>query len=111
MRNARAPARSPTEPSVTPPSLVITTPILAFMVSEFLPGQPLQRMLPHGWLNWILLMPATLVVLWAGSSMSIHGHIAIFLGAFFTAALSLPWSSGDEPAAREVLEIDQPRIE
>ena len=32
---------------------------------------------------------ALVVVVWAGSSMSIHGHIAIFLGAFFTAALSL----------------------
>ena len=32
---------------------------------------------------------ALAAVLWAGYSMSIHGHIAIFLGAFFTAALSL----------------------
>ena len=29
-------------------SALITAPILAFMISEFLPGQPLQRMLPHG---------------------------------------------------------------
>ncbi len=36
-----------------------TAPILAFMVSEFLPGQPLQRLLPHGWMNWILLALAT----------------------------------------------------
>src|SRR6266849_3229970 len=28
-------------------------------------------------------------VLWAGVHMSIHGYIAIFLGAFFTAALGL----------------------
>jgi hypothetical protein len=28
-------------------------------------------------------------VLWAGFHMSIHGYIAIFLGAFFTAGLSL----------------------
>jgi hypothetical protein len=32
---------------------------------------------------------ALVVVVWAGYSMSIHGHVAIFLGAFFTAALSL----------------------
>ena len=32
---------------------------------------------------------AVAFVLWAGYPMSIHGHIAIFLGAFFTAALSL----------------------
>ena len=44
----------------------ITAPILAFMVSEFVPGQPLQRMLPHGWLNWTLLTLASPVVLWGG---------------------------------------------
>jgi hypothetical protein len=32
---------------------------------------------------------ALVVVLWAGYPMSIHGHVAIFLGASFTAALSL----------------------
>ena len=32
---------------------------------------------------------ALVVVVWAGYPMSIHGHIAIFLGAFFTAGLSL----------------------
>ena len=32
---------------------------------------------------------ALVAVVWAGYAMSIHGHIAIFLGAFFTAALSL----------------------
>src|SRR5690349_14797069 len=36
-------------------SAAITTPVLALMVSEFVPGQPLQRMLPHTSLNWILL--------------------------------------------------------
>ena len=41
-------------------SSVITAPsALAFMVSEFLPGQPLQRMLPHGSVNWILFALAT----------------------------------------------------
>src|SRR5688572_15708837 len=34
-------------------SLVLTLPILAFMVSELLPGHPLQAMLPHGAVNWI----------------------------------------------------------
>jgi P-type Cu+ transporter len=29
-------------------SAAMTAPILAFMVSEVLPGQPLQRLLPHG---------------------------------------------------------------
>src|SRR5258706_3417787 len=43
-------------------SLAITAPILALMVSEFLPGHPLQQMVPHGWLNWIQLALATPVV-------------------------------------------------
>jgi P-type Cu+ transporter len=45
-------------------SAAITVPMLAFMVSEFLPGHPLQALLPHGWMNWILLALATPVVLW-----------------------------------------------
>ena len=47
-------------------SALITAPILAFMVSEFIPGQPLQRVTPHGWLNWIESALATPVVLWGG---------------------------------------------
>ncbi|MDP3720126.1 MAG: heavy metal translocating P-type ATPase [Acidobacteriota bacterium] len=46
-------------------SLVITAPILAVMVAEFLPGHLLHR-LPAGWLNWIELALATPVVLWGG---------------------------------------------
>ncbi len=44
-------------------SLVVTAPILAFMVSEFLLGWPLQQLVPHGALNWIQLALATPVVL------------------------------------------------
>ncbi|MEO8257866.1 MAG: heavy metal translocating P-type ATPase [Acidobacteriota bacterium] len=47
-------------------SLVVTAPILAFMVSEFLPGQPLHHLLPAGALNWLELALATPVVLWGG---------------------------------------------
>ena len=47
-------------------SLALTAPILALMTSEFLPGQPLQRMLPAGILNWVELALATPVVLWGG---------------------------------------------
>jgi P-type Cu+ transporter len=46
-------------------SLAITTPILAFMVAEFLPGD-LLRLVPAGWQNWIELALATPVVLWGG---------------------------------------------
>ena len=58
-------------------SAAITAPILAFMVSEFLPGQPLQRVLPHGWLNWILLALATPVVLWGGWPFFVRGWASV----------------------------------
>jgi len=46
-------------------SLALTTPLLGFMIAEFLPGHLLHR-LPSGWLNWIELTLATPVVLWGG---------------------------------------------
>ena len=56
---------------------LITAPMLAFMVSEFLPGQPLQRMLPHGCLNWLLLMLASPVVLWGGWPFFVRGWASV----------------------------------
>jgi Cu+-exporting ATPase len=47
-------------------SLVLTAPILAVMVDEFIPGQPLHDALPMGALNWFELALATPVVLWGG---------------------------------------------
>jgi P-type Cu+ transporter len=47
-------------------SLLLTAPILGFMVDEFIPGQPLHHVLPMGALNWFELVLATPVVLWAG---------------------------------------------
>jgi Cu+-exporting ATPase len=47
-------------------SLAVTLPILALMVSEMLPGQPLQRALAPSALAWIQLALATPVVLWGG---------------------------------------------
>ncbi len=47
-------------------SLILTAPILAFMASDFLPGQPIQRLLTHRALNWVELALATPVVLWGG---------------------------------------------
>ena len=47
-------------------SLALTVPILAFMVAEFLPGQPLQRLFAPGARNWIELALVTPVVLWGG---------------------------------------------
>jgi P-type Cu+ transporter len=47
-------------------SLLFTAPILALMVSEMLPGQPLQHLLTPAWLNWVQMALATPVVLWGG---------------------------------------------
>jgi Cu+-exporting ATPase len=58
-------------------SALITAPMLAFMVWEFLPGQPFQRMLPHGWMNWILLVLASPVVLWGGWPFFIRGWASV----------------------------------
>jgi Cu+-exporting ATPase len=46
-------------------SAVLTAPILALMISEMLPGKPLQRLLGPGAV-WIQLLLATPVVLWGG---------------------------------------------
>jgi len=58
-------------------SALVSAPLLAFMVSEFLPGQPLQRMLPHGWMNWIQLVLATPVVLWGGWPFFVRGWASV----------------------------------
>jgi Cu+-exporting ATPase len=55
----------------------ITAPILAFMVSEFVPGTPLQTILPHGAMNWIQLVLATPVVLWGGWPFFARGWASV----------------------------------
>ena len=70
----------------------ITAPILAFMVSEFLPGHPLQTMLPHSWLNWILFALATPVVLWGGWPFFVRGWASVvnrYLNMFTLIALGV----------------------
>jgi Cu+-exporting ATPase len=47
-------------------SLVLTIPILAFMVAELLPAGLLDGLVPHGLRNWIEFGLATPVVLWGG---------------------------------------------
>jgi Cu+-exporting ATPase len=44
----------------------LTLPLLAVMVSDVLPGHPLQHLLPGPLLGWIELILATPVVLWGG---------------------------------------------
>jgi P-type Cu+ transporter len=45
---------------------VLTLPLLAVMVSDILPGHPLQHLLPGRLLGWMELILATPVVLWGG---------------------------------------------
>jgi len=58
-------------------SAAITVPILGFMISEFVPGRPLQTMVPHGWMNWIQLVLATPVVLWGGWPFFVRGWASV----------------------------------
>jgi Cu+-exporting ATPase len=44
----------------------LTLPLLAVMVSDVLPGHPLQRLLPGPLLGWMELILVTPVVLWGG---------------------------------------------
>src|SRR4051812_14824988 len=47
-------------------SVVLTTPLLALMLSEMIPGQPLQHLLGSASVSWVQFILATPVVLWAG---------------------------------------------
>ncbi len=58
-------------------SLALTLPILAVMVSEFLPGQPIQHAVSPEPLNWIELALATPVVLWGGWPFFVRGWASI----------------------------------
>ena len=58
-------------------SLVVTVPILAYMVSEFLPGQPLQHALPPAAMTWSQFLLATPVVLWGGWPFFVRGWASV----------------------------------
>ena len=58
-------------------SSLITAPILALMVSEFLPGQPMQHLLPHDTMNWLGFVLATPVVLWGGWPFFVRGWASV----------------------------------
>jgi Cu+-exporting ATPase len=57
-------------------SAVLTLPILALMVSEMLPSQPLQHRLGAG-ADWIPFLLATPVVLWGGYPFFVRGYQSI----------------------------------
>ncbi|HZA35357.1 MAG TPA: heavy metal translocating P-type ATPase [Vicinamibacterales bacterium] len=58
-------------------STVLTVPILAFMVSEFLPGQPVQHALSPVWMTWSQFVLATPVVLWGGWPFFVRGWASV----------------------------------
>jgi P-type Cu+ transporter len=58
-------------------SLVVTLPILAFMVSEVLPGQPLQHALAPSWITWSQFLLATPVVIWGGWPFFVRGWASV----------------------------------
>jgi P-type Cu+ transporter len=58
-------------------SLVLTAPILAFMIGEMLPGRPLDRLVPHGLRNWVEFALATPVVVWGGQPFFERGWASI----------------------------------
>jgi Cu+-exporting ATPase len=47
-------------------STALTVPVFAIGMSDLIPGEPLQRLLPPGILTWIQLLLASPVVLWCG---------------------------------------------
>ena len=47
------------------------------MLSEFLPGHPLDRLVPSGLRNWIELALATPVVLWGGWPFFVRGWASV----------------------------------
>ncbi len=58
-------------------SLALTLPILAAMVSEMLPGQPIQRAVSPRTLNVVELALATPVVLWGGWPFFVRGWASL----------------------------------
>ncbi len=58
-------------------ALVLTLPILAFMISDMLPAQPLQHALPAATLTWTQFALATPVVLWGGWPFFVRGWTSI----------------------------------
>jgi Cu+-exporting ATPase len=61
-------------------SLALTAPILAFMISEFLPGMPLHQLMPGAAVNWAALALATPVVLWGGWPFFVRGWASVRTG-------------------------------
>ena len=57
--------------------LVLTLPVLAFVMGDMLPGQPLRHLIPSRLSAWLQLVLATPVVLWAGWPFFVRGRASI----------------------------------
>jgi P-type Cu+ transporter len=57
--------------------LVLTLPLLAFVMGDMLPGQPLRHLISGRVLAWLQLILATPVVLWAGWPFFVRGWASI----------------------------------
>jgi len=58
-------------------SVALTAPIFFLAMSEFIPGQPVQRLLSFRLLNWVQLVLATPVVLWGGWPFFQRGWVSV----------------------------------
>ena len=58
-------------------SLALTLPILAVMIDEFLPAQPIHSRIGSSLLNWIELAMATPVVVWGGWPFFVRGWASV----------------------------------
>ena len=58
-------------------SLVLTAPILLFMISDLLPGQPLQHATQPAAMTWTQFLLATPVVLWGGWPFFVRGWVSV----------------------------------
>jgi Cu+-exporting ATPase len=99
-------------------SLVLTVPILLFMVDEFFPGAPLHRVLVRlkpdttgDLLNWIEFALATPVVLWGGWPFFVRGWASIIsrhLNMFTLIALGVAAAYGFSVVATIAPELFPP---
>ena len=52
-------------------------PVFLLAMSEMIPGQPLQRMVPGTWLSWVQLLLTSPVVLWSGYPLFVRGWMSL----------------------------------
>jgi Cu+-exporting ATPase len=83
-------------------SLLLVAPILAMMVADFVPGQPLAHRLGHRTMAWVQLALATPIVLWGGWPFFARGWLSIVnrhLNMFTLIALGVGAAFGYSVAA------------